>query len=70
MQIQIQEEYGVLAMTDKLDIPKLLELARAAEKSDWFTAEREMGYAFTPAVAISLCERVRTLEEKLHVTES
>lgn len=69
-------------MTDKLDIPKLMEVARAAQyaedrRAEWArkypdgvtrpgTAEREFQSALTPAVAVALCERVRELEKELH----
>ena len=56
-------------MTDKLDITKLLEVARAAQAE---LAVDEMGEIvhkfiaeFTPAVAIALCERVRELERDI-----
>ena len=60
-------------MTDKLDIPKLLEVAGAkqalggAYEAGVFHA---FDSAFTPAVAIALCERVRELERQLGLKDA
>ena len=61
-------------MADPLDIPKLEAVARAADAA-WPTSLsteyntyrkwQEFKAAFTPAVAIALCERVRELEDEL-----